>query len=134
MKAWASALLFCGLAGPLAAQQTVSTGTGAVLRGLDKLTGQVRDIELDNGGSAQLGRVSVELGECRYPKGDAAADAFAFLTISEEGTEGPVFSGWMIASSPALNALEHPRYDIWVMRCNTAAGSSQSGTEDSEAD
>ncbi|MGB0800115.1 MAG: DUF2155 domain-containing protein, partial [Planktomarina sp.] len=28
--------------------------------------------------------------------------------------------GWMVASSPALNALEHPRYDIWVLRCKTS--------------
>lgn len=25
-----------------------------------------------------------------------------------------VFSGWMFASNPALSALEHPVYDIWV--------------------
>jgi len=31
----------------------------------------------------------------------------------------PVFKGWMIASSPALNALDHPRYDVWVLRCIT---------------
>ena len=30
------------------------------------------------------------------------------------------FSGWMVASSPALNALDHSRYDIWVLRCMTS--------------
>jgi hypothetical protein len=29
----------------------------------------------------------------------------------------PVFSGWMVASSPALSALDHPRYDVWVLNC-----------------
>ncbi|MGB0439332.1 MAG: DUF2155 domain-containing protein [Paracoccaceae bacterium] len=32
----------------------------------------------------------------------------------------PVFEGWIIASSPALNAMDHARYDVWVLRCNTA--------------
>ncbi|MEL6359838.1 MAG: DUF2155 domain-containing protein [Pseudomonadota bacterium] len=30
-----------------------------------------------------------------------------------------IFSGWMFASSPALNALEHPVYDVWVISCET---------------
>lgn len=134
MRSRAAALLLCGLAGAAAAQEAVSVGNGAILRGLDKLTGQVEDIDLANGGVAEMGRVSVELGECRYPAGDPAADAYAFLTIRDKGAAEPVFAGWMVASSPALNALEHSRYDIWVMRCRTAEGSSQSGSENTEAD
>jgi hypothetical protein len=37
----------------------------------------------------------------------------------------PVFSGWMIASSPALNAMDHPRYDVWLLRCQTEAAEGQ---------
>ena len=32
-----------------------------------------------------------------------------------------IFRGWMFASSPALNALEHPVYDVWVINCTTRA-------------
>jgi hypothetical protein len=32
----------------------------------------------------------------------------------------PVFQGWLIGSAPALHALDHPRYDVWVLRCNNA--------------
>ncbi|KCZ83625.1 hypothetical protein HAD_13524 [Hyphomonas adhaerens MHS-3] len=46
---------------------------------------------------------------------DAAIDANAVETVSEENPE--LFSGWMFASSPGLSALEHPVYDIWVIRC-----------------
>ena len=35
----------------------------------------------------------------------------------EETSETPLFSGWMLASSPALSALDHPRYDVWVLSC-----------------
>ncbi len=107
------------MAGASYAQQTVTKGTGVVLRGLDKVDGDVEDVTLANGQGTVFGRLSVQLRECRYPAG-AAADAFAFLTIRDAQDQNVVFEGWMVASSPALNALEHPRYDIWVLRCNTS--------------
>ncbi len=135
MRTAALALLMTTcLAGFASAQQEVSTGTGAVLRGLDKLTGAVEDITLENGGRYQLGRLSIELGECRYPKGSATSDAFAFLTILDEGEAEPAFRGWMMASSPALSAMEHQRYDVWVMRCSTASESGANSTEPNTAD
>lgn len=102
-----------------AAQESAAVGTGAVLRGLEKLSGDVIEIPLGPGEQAQFGPLTVEMAQCRYPQGDPAADAFAFLTIRDEGQDAPIFSGWMIASSPALSALDHPRYDIWVLRCKT---------------
>ncbi len=107
------------LAAGAASAESVSLGNGAVLRVLDKLTGDVRDLELANGGAAPVGRLQLELGECRYPEGNPSGDAYAYVIVRGDGTE-PVFSGWMIASSPALSALDHPRYDVWVIRCNTA--------------
>lgn len=105
---------------PAAAQQAASRAQGVVLRGLDKVSGRVSDVTLVNGQSAQLGRLIINLKECRYPQGNPSGDAFAFLTIQETGAAAPVFSGWMIASSPALNALDHARYDVWVLRCKTS--------------
>ncbi|SNS37743.1 DUF2155 domain-containing protein [Antarctobacter heliothermus] len=102
---------------PVAAQETVSVGTGAVLRGLDKLNAKVTDIVLQNGATEVLGLIEIALKECRYPEGDPSGDAYAFLTIREAGIAKPVFSGWMIASSPALNAMDHARFDVWILRC-----------------
>jgi len=99
--------------------QEVGIGTGAVLRGLDKLNGTSVDMNLAHGETAQLGRLTVMLRECRYPADDLAGDAFAFLTIQDTTKTDPIFEGWMIASSPALSAMEHPRYDVWVLRCTT---------------
>lgn len=95
----------------------VEMARGAVLRGIDKVSGEVRDIELATGGQEMLGRLTVELGECRYPVENPNGDAFAFLTVRAAGLEDPAFEGWMVASSPALSALDHPRYDVWVIRC-----------------
>ena len=114
----AALLMLCAL--PSAAQDAASGGTGAVLRGLDKVTGKVEDLTLANGDEALLGRLSIVLSDCRYPAENLAGDAFAHLTIREAGTAETVFDGWMIASSPALSALDHARYDIWVLRCTTS--------------
>ena len=106
---------------PLVAQEDASVGTGAVLRGLDKMTGQRVDVTARTGSAAMIGKLSVTLWECRYPAGNAAGDAYAFMTISEPAkSPEPIFSGWMVASSPALNALDHFRYDVWVLRCTTS--------------
>ena len=109
------------LATPLSAQSEVDLGQGAVLRALDKVSGAVTDIDMRNASSARFGRITINLGECRYPSGNPGGDAYAFLTIQEDGQNQPQFSGWMVASSPALNGLDHPRYDVWVMRCKTEA-------------
>jgi len=106
-------------AAPAAAQEAVS-GRGGMLRILDKQTGAVTDVEIETGTAIRAGLIEVELRDCRYPVGNPAGDAFASLVIHYFGLVEPVFSGWMIASSPALNAMDHPRYDVWVLRCTTA--------------
>ncbi len=97
-------------------------GTGAILRGLDKMNGQVEDFELQNGYSIGFGQLRVDLAECRHPDDNATGEAYAFLTIYDGPAVGePAFQGWMVASSPALSAMDHARYDVWVLRCTTAA-------------
>lgn len=104
------------LAGPAAAQSFSESDAG-ILRWLDKLTGETADIELVLGQEAVSGRLSIRLDACRYPADNPASDAQAHLTIRDAGVDVPVFEGWMVASSPALSALDHPRYDVWVLRC-----------------
>ena len=100
-----------------AAQERTQPAAGALLRGLDKFNGSVVDIELSVGQTIKFDRLNVTLTECLYPVGNPVGDAYAGLQITEEGNSGEAFSGWMIASSPALSAMEHSRYDIWVLRC-----------------
>jgi hypothetical protein len=95
---------------------------GVTVRALDKVSGEVVDFDLEPSQTKQLGRIKVSLGECRYPAANPNGDAFAFLRVFNINDDQPVFSGWMIASSPALNALDHARYDVWPLRCITPAG------------
>lgn len=96
----------------------MSDAPGAKLRLLDKLTGTITDMDLSNGQSQSVGKLTVMLDSCRYPTGNQTAEAEAHLTVVDASSTTPVFNGWMIASSPALSALDHPRYDVWVMRCD----------------
>ncbi len=101
-------------------QIEVSEASGAVLRGLDKIAGEATDLTLKVGETIGYGRLQITLGDCRYPFGNLSGDAFAWLVIRDQkNPENVLFEGWMVASSPALNALDHPRYDVWVIRCTT---------------
>jgi hypothetical protein len=113
MKAFVLALL---LASPAFAQE-YDEAEGGSLRFLDKLTSETGDVTLNRGQSAKFGRLLVRLDSCRYPAANPASDSEAYLTIVEEATGLELFAGWMLASSPALSALDHPRYDVWVLSC-----------------
>ncbi|MCA0869918.1 DUF2155 domain-containing protein [Seohaeicola saemankumensis] len=96
------------------------SGAGALLRALDKVNGATVDVEVRAGETGELFNLDVALADCRFPVDNPTGDAFAYLTIWEKGKVQAIFEGWMIASSPALNALDHSRYDVWVMRCITS--------------
>lgn len=106
--------------GPVEDTEAVTSAPGATLRSLDRLSGAYRDIELQVGERYALDKLQIVLSDCRYPADNPAGDAYAYLSISDRVTGGPLFQGWMIASSPALNALDHMRYDVWVLRCTTS--------------
>ncbi|UWQ97539.1 DUF2155 domain-containing protein [Rhodobacteraceae bacterium M385] len=110
---------FPGVSGPVTSVSQPATGTGTTvsLRALDKMLGQPTDIELSMGQTVVFGRIAIRAIECRYPTADPEGDAFALLEVLDLEGES-LFSGWMIASSPALNALEHSRYDVWVLGCS----------------
>ncbi len=94
-----------------------SSAAAAQLRGLDKLSGQSVDLQSTNLQPVEFGALSITMHDCRYPSNNPSGDAYVHLTIMDRGVEKPVFDGWMVASSPALSALDHPRYDVWVIRC-----------------
>lgn len=120
MIRFAAVLFAAALAAMAASAQErvpVKLGTGAKLRALDNITQRLTDIEIAVGETVTYERLAITLRDCRYPVDNPASDAFAYLVIRDARDNAPRFSAWMIASSPALSALDHPRYDIWVLRC-----------------
>lgn len=105
-----------------AAPDTMEARGAAKLRVLDKITARTStfDVKLDQ--TVSFAALRVTLRACRENPPTEPPESAAFLEISEIAAEGArkVFSGWMFASSPALSAMEHAVYDVWVLGC--AAG------------
>ena len=102
-----------------------------ILRGLDKISGQSRDVTLATGTSTIFGGLRVTVRACHQAPPTEPPESVAYLEIEDYGftveakdikneevdREKRVFHGWMFASSPGLHGLEHPIYDVWVIRC-----------------
>ena len=93
----------------------------AVLQALDKVTARVSTFEAPVGDSVRFGTLHIIARACDKRPPEETPESAAFLDISEikpgEPADG-VYRGWMFASSPALAAMEHPVYDVWVVDCN----------------
>lgn len=95
---------------------------GVRLRELDKMTGQTETFELAVGETRQIDRLQIRLEACRSPEGNDTHGTMAFLKIWDiRRPDDEAFSGWMFAESPSLSALDHPRYDVWVISCTVPA-------------
>jgi len=102
-------------------------GTAVTLRTLDKVTARTQDFTVQIGDSFKYGSLTVEAIHCEKRPPEELPETFAFLKIHDakldgEGGDGEletVFSGWMFATRPALNALDHGVYDVWVVGCKT---------------
>ena len=107
---------------PLAAPPgTMMDEPVAVLQALDKVTARVRRLPIKVGQTATFGTLQVTVDACRKAPPEDSPESAAFLKITDGRTDPPkiVFSGWMFASSPALSAMDHPVYDIWVVDCSS---------------
>ena len=92
----------------------------AVLRTLDKITARMSTEEVFIDDMIELGNLRVTPRRCLKNPPTETPESSAFLEIYElpKNLEPlPVFQGWMFASSPALNAMEHPVFDVWLLDC-----------------
>ncbi len=114
-------LLFIALIGIIAAFPAGAAPMNKViLQGLDKVTARVSTLEARVGEVVRFGTLEIIARSCDKRPPEEPPESAAFLDIWEIRPGEPaisLFRGWMFASSPALNALEHPVYDIWVLDC-----------------
>ena len=104
----------------------VGGAIGAVLQGLDKVTARISTFEAPFDVPVRFGSLVIQARACHRALPTEAPESTAFLEIDEtfEATlPRDVFTGWMFASSPAISALEHPVYDVWVVDCMKASNS-----------
>ena len=92
----------------------------AVLQGLDKVTAQVSTFSAPIGEYVDFGSLRIIARKCDKRPPEETPESAVFLDISEVKSDQPAitrYRGWMFASSPALAAMEHPVYDVWVLDC-----------------
>ncbi len=98
-------------------------GTELLLRGLDKITGRPTNIAAPIGKPVHFATLTITARFCYSTPPSETPETTAFVQIEDHRPDQPakrVFSGWMYGSSPGLNAVEHPLYDVWVISCNNA--------------
>jgi hypothetical protein len=109
----------------LGAFAAAASAQTAVLRGLDKVTGHARDFTARLNQPTAFGSLQVVVRACHKRSAEETPEVAIYLQVfdapGENAAQGSdrqeIFSGWIFASSPGLNALEHPVYDIWAMDC-----------------
>jgi hypothetical protein len=111
-----------------AAAQAQSSGTAAhpvlELRALDKITGRASVLMAPLNVPVKFASLIIVARSCYSTPASETPETSAFLQIDDHRPDKPerrVFSGWMYASSPGLNAMQHPLYDVWAISCKTNA-------------
>lgn len=100
-------------------------GDVALLQGLDKVTARISTFRAPTNRTVHFGTLEIVARTCHKRPPEEPPESAAFLQIRDiKPGEAPetLFQGWMFASSPALSALEHPVYDIWVIDCLSRIG------------
>ncbi|RMF07571.1 MAG: DUF2155 domain-containing protein [Alphaproteobacteria bacterium] len=116
----------------------LAAGPKAVVLGtLDKITARVSDLVAPIDKPVTFGTLEITARACNSTPPEEPPETSAFLEIREHRRgEDPstVFVGWMFASSPALSAMEHPVYDVWVLSCTTLSPDTDNGSAKKSAD
>jgi hypothetical protein len=95
-----------------------------MLRGLDKITGRPSEITAPIGKPVTFATLTITARYCYSTPPSEPPETSAFVQIDDHRPDQParrVFSGWMYASSPGLNGMQHPLYDVWVIACHGGA-------------
>ena len=118
MRALALLLAALSLATPAAAE-TLSNPIAA-FSGLDKITGRITNFDVYIDETVQFGALQLTPRVCYTRPPTETQRTSVFLEVDQVSLKGGtqrIFTGWMFADSPALNAIDHPVYDIWLVDC-----------------
>tara|TARA_B100002051_G_C16366022_1_gene453443 strand:- start:84 stop:500 length:417 start_codon:yes stop_codon:yes gene_type:complete len=99
-------------------------GNFALVQGLDKITARIKTLKINVGEKKSFGILNILIKRCVFSKPTETPESIAFISVYENKEKqlnlnkvNYVFEGWMFASSPALNAMEHPVYDLSLISC-----------------
>ena len=119
---------------PLSAQQQDDGGTAvqpqegptrianpvAVFSGIDKISGRITTFDVWIGETVEFGQLEITPRVCYSRPASVQPKTTTFVEVDEITLDRRIrriFTGWMFAESPGLNALEHAVNDVWLVDC-----------------
>ena len=124
LRAAGSLLALSALLPPAAANAARIENPVAVFSGLDKITGRITTFDVYVNETVQFGALQVTPKACYSRDQSEAQKIDGFVEVDEITLDRKIrriFTGWMFAASPGLNAVEHPIYDVWLKDCKTTS-------------
>lgn len=116
---WFGLLVAAAAAGPAAAAERIDNRV-AVFSALDKVTATIKTLEIPINETVEFGALKVTPRVCYSRPPTEQPKTTTFVEVDEvllDGNEKRIFTGWMFAQSPGLNAVEHPVFDVWLTGC-----------------
>ncbi|WP_248305058.1 DUF2155 domain-containing protein [Devosia sp. FKR38] len=95
----------------------------ATFAGLDKITGRITRFDVYIGETVLFGALELTPRACYNRAATETQRTSAFLEVDQRSLNGAskrIFTGWMFADSPALHAIDHAIYDVWLIECKTS--------------
>ena len=91
------------------------------LKALDKITAKTSAFRLAVGEKKFFGALEIKALKCQLSENNETTDAVAYLQVKDLSTKDNnqvfLFNGWTFASSPTLQSIDHPIYDLWITGC-----------------
>ncbi len=105
-------------------KQTTKTNNDKVyinLKALDKITAKTSSIRIAVGGKEYFGPLEIKAFKCQITESKDASDTVAYIQVRDTSTKDNnqvfLFNGWTFVSSPTLQSIDHPVYDLWITSC-----------------
>ena len=91
------------------------------LTALDKITAKTSSIKLAVGDKKIFGSLEIQALKCQLSESSDTSDAVAYIQVKDlsakDNNQVFLFNGWTFASSPTLQSIDHPIYDLWITSC-----------------
>ena len=91
------------------------------IKALDKITAKTLAIKLGIGEKKNFGSLEIKGLKCQLSENNEFSDAVAYLQVKDlaakDNNQVFLFNGWTFASSPTLQSIDHPIYDLWITGC-----------------
>ena len=94
------------------------------IKALDKITAKTSAIRLTIGEKKFFGSLEIKVLKCQLSENGEFMDTVAYLQVKDlsakDNNQVFLFNGWTFASSPTLQSIDHPIYDLWIISCENA--------------